>query len=116
MAMEKIVPACLSVGMTGAFFAELWLQKRAEIGHPLGVADPQPAVDPAGPPGSPSLEPAELLVEIGCEELPPADIQAATQQLRSFTHQMLTSFSTQKPAVHFEREHCWKSIQDLLSL
>lgn len=69
-------------------YAELWLQKRAEIGHPLGVAAPQPAVDPGKLSGPPSLEPAELLVEIGCEELPPADIQAARQQLRSVDCQL----------------------------
>lgn len=63
--------------------AELWLQKRAEIEHPLGAAKPLPPAEPGQIAGSPSLEPADLLVEIGCEELPPADIQAATQQLRS---------------------------------
>ena len=67
------------------------------MGHPLGVAPPQPAAEPGKVAGTASLEAAELLVEIGCEELPPADIQAASQQLRSVTPQMLTACSNQEP-------------------
>ena len=62
--------------------AELWLLKRAETGHPLGVAQLLPLASAGGPELSQSSAAADLLVEIGCEELPPADVQAACQQLR----------------------------------
>ncbi len=62
----------------------MWLEKRAELGHPLGAATPKQPKLPgsAEPSGSSDAGPADLLVEIGCEELPPVDIQSATSQLR----------------------------------
>ena len=66
-----------------ALLAELWLKKRTELGHPLGVAVPQQLVGPGKPAATMNMDSAELLIEIGCEELPPADIRVATQQLRS---------------------------------
>lgn len=62
--------------------AELWLQKRADLEHPLGIAQPKEKAVAGSVELPLFLEPADLLVEIGCEELPPADIQSATQQLR----------------------------------
>lgn len=56
--------------------------------HPLGVIQPVPAQAPGQPKTSGTLEGvADLLVEVGCEELPPADIQAACEQLRYITFQ-----------------------------
>ena len=63
--------------------AELWLERREELGFPLGQA-----AAPAAPPrrrggGAGAAADAarrDLVVEIGCEELPPAD---ATRQRRS---------------------------------
>lgn len=65
--------------------ARLWAARREELGHPLGVAGPLPeAAGPAGPPalaGSGS-RPRTLVVEIGTEEMPPAEARAAREQVR----------------------------------
>jgi glycyl-tRNA synthetase len=62
--------------------AELWVERRKELGFPLGVhhdnAPPTPQPDGAFP-----TEAAPLLLEIGTEELPPADVEAAIEQLRT---------------------------------
>ena len=67
--------------------AELWLERREELGFPLGQAPPLAA--PAPPPlpaAVRSIEAgaaaADLVVEVGCEELPPDDAEAAVAQLR----------------------------------
>jgi glycyl-tRNA synthetase len=59
----------------------LWQERRAELGHPLGVHQPPP---PATlPPALPSVtEPATLLFEIGTEELPAAEVTAAAARVR----------------------------------
>ncbi|MDT5033591.1 MAG: glycyl-tRNA synthetase [Actinoplanes sp.] len=87
--------------------ATLWVAKRAELGHPLGlatspppavpvatppppavpVATPLPGVPVATPPGVPVAtaggdRPRTLAVEIGTEEMPPAEARAALEQLR----------------------------------
>ena len=64
--------------------AELWLERREELGFPLGLAD-APAVPPPprlGVEAAADAAAADLVVEIGCEELPPADARAAEAQLR----------------------------------
>jgi len=68
--------------------AELWLERREELGFPLGqapaLAEPPPPPPPLAPPqGGADAATADLIMEIGCEELPPADANAAVAQLRS---------------------------------
>lgn len=67
--------------------AELWLERREELGFPLGQAPPLavPALPP--PPAAVRSDEAgaaaaDLVVEVGCEELPPGDAEAAVAQLR----------------------------------
>lgn len=67
--------------------AELWLERREELGFPLGQAPPLAA--PAPPPPLAAVRSdeagaaaADLVVEVGCEELPPDDAEAAVAQLR----------------------------------
>ncbi|MDQ1418190.1 MAG: glycyl-tRNA synthetase [Acidimicrobiaceae bacterium] len=64
--------------------AELWVQRREELGFPLGVyavaARPEPGRAAAG--AFPAA-PAPLLFEIGTEELPPADVESAIVQLQA---------------------------------
>ncbi|GDY33822.1 glycine--tRNA ligase [Gandjariella thermophila] len=61
--------------------AELWRERRAELGHPLGVVEPPPAaVLPATLPEV--AAPATLLFEIGTEELPPAEVTRTAQAVR----------------------------------
>uniref|UniRef100_A0A1D1ZWJ6 glycine--tRNA ligase n=1 Tax=Auxenochlorella protothecoides TaxID=3075 RepID=A0A1D1ZWJ6_AUXPR len=73
---------------------ELWSERREEQGHPLGNAlldcKASTVVDLGQPPAhSPPTGPAPFLLEIGCEELPPADLQHALTQLRQGIPQLL---------------------------
>ena len=63
--------------------AGLWNERREELGWPMGTIPvlPEPEVPYATTQG-PSA-PADFVLEIGCEELPPEDVDAAVQQLRS---------------------------------
>jgi glycyl-tRNA synthetase len=65
--------------------AQLWVERREELGYPLGVhtdpPPPQAAADGNGG-GFPAQE-APLLFEIGTEELPAGDVDLAIEQLGS---------------------------------
>jgi glycyl-tRNA synthetase len=60
--------------------ARLWVAKRAELGHPLGVSSSPPEAVAATSAGGD--RPQTLAFEIGTEELPPAEARAALAQLR----------------------------------
>ncbi|HTT50447.1 MAG TPA: glycine--tRNA ligase [Streptosporangiaceae bacterium] len=62
--------------------ARLWAERRAELGHPLGVAAPPP---PAAAPAAfgEVREARTALLEIGTEELPAAEVTRAAQALRT---------------------------------
>ncbi len=62
--------------------AELWMKKREEVGHPLGQVGALAPPEVAAPQGPLATGPADLVIEIGCEELPPAEATAAVAQLR----------------------------------
>ncbi|WP_326555804.1 glycine--tRNA ligase [Micromonospora sp. NBC_01813] len=63
--------------------AQLWVRRREELGHPLGVVSPSPA----GQADRSAAQPAEsgparqLVFEIGTEEMPPAEVRSGRQQL-----------------------------------
>ncbi|CAG9461184.1 unnamed protein product [Pedinophyceae sp. YPF-701] len=61
--------------------SRLWLERREEIGHPLGIAE-----IPGDPEVAPSTEAlpaaATFVLEIGTEELPPDEVDNAAAQLR----------------------------------
>jgi glycyl-tRNA synthetase len=61
--------------------ARLWVARRDELGHPLGVVDPMP---PAGAfeGAAAGEQPRMLVLEIGTEELPPSEARAARAQLQ----------------------------------
>jgi glycyl-tRNA synthetase len=73
--------------------AELWVERRAELGHPLGLATtgapaaPGAAPDPvlaARPESYPSLDaPAPLAFEIGAEEMPPDEVTRSAAAVRA---------------------------------
>ncbi|PRY25659.1 glycine--tRNA ligase [Pseudosporangium ferrugineum] len=95
--------------------ARLWVARREELGHPLGVAEPLPElaapvaaapvaaapvaaapvaaagpvsagpVSAAGPGGSPRT----LVLEIGTEEMPPSEARAAREQVRRALTELL---------------------------
>jgi len=63
--------------------AGLWMARREELGHPLGVITP-PSPPPTELPiaaGNASAA-APFVLEVGTEELPPEDLIAALEQLR----------------------------------
>lgn len=62
--------------------AGLWLDRREELEHPLGLAAAAPPAPQLPPMPPPLQEAADFVLEIGCEELPPADVSAALEQLR----------------------------------
>src|SRR5690606_12168903 len=54
--------------------AALWVERRAELGHPLGDAAVRPAAEPA-PAALPALDaPGTFALEIGVAELPPPEV------------------------------------------
>ncbi|MBW0011518.1 MAG: glycine--tRNA ligase, partial [Pseudonocardiales bacterium] len=62
--------------------ARLWIDRRAELGHPLGTTPPTEAARPAPQGTTPATEgPRRLVFEIGTEEMPPAEARAARDQL-----------------------------------
>lgn len=60
----------------------LWLDRREELEHPLGLVAPLPPPPPPPQQQSPLHDAADFVLEIGCEELPPNDVTAALEQLR----------------------------------
>ena len=62
----------------------LWAERREEQGFPLGTVPPPtaPAL-PAILPEALPIEPSTFVLELGSEELPPDDVEAALEQLRS---------------------------------
>jgi glycyl-tRNA synthetase len=64
--------------------AGLWMERRAELGHPLGDATtPSPADHPGRPPGPAIADAEPLAFEIGVEELPPAEVARAAEAVRA---------------------------------
>jgi glycyl-tRNA synthetase len=61
--------------------AELWAERRAELGHPLGVTPAPPSA--AVPAPLPRVDrPDTLLFEIGTEELPPGEVTRTAHAVR----------------------------------
>ncbi|MEU4423491.1 glycine--tRNA ligase [Actinoplanes sp. NPDC024001] len=60
--------------------AKLWVARRAELDHPLGTVEPLAAARPASAAQTASGE-RTLVFEIGTEELPPAELRSARQQM-----------------------------------
>jgi glycyl-tRNA synthetase len=61
--------------------ATLWLERREELGYPLGLTE-TPAEPAVATVTSAAGGPRTFLLEVGCEELPAADLDAALAQLR----------------------------------
>ncbi|MCK9920327.1 glycine--tRNA ligase [Frankia sp. AgPm24] len=62
--------------------AALWRERREELGHPLGIAEPPaPAVAATG--GAPVVAPSTLLFEIGAEELPAVEVTRTIAAVRA---------------------------------
>ncbi|MGH3802018.1 MAG: glycine--tRNA ligase subunit alpha, partial [Pseudonocardiaceae bacterium] len=61
--------------------AQLWVQRRAELGYPLGVAEP-PAVATLPAELPPVSDPSTALFEIGTEELPAGEVPRVAEAVR----------------------------------
>lgn len=61
--------------------AELWVERRAELGHPLGIVEPRPAPPLPATADAPPTEAASLALELGYEELPPDQVDDYAAQL-----------------------------------
>jgi glycyl-tRNA synthetase len=71
--------------------AELWLERRAELGHPLGLATSAAPV-PVRPGRYPELAaPAPLAFEIGVEEMPPAEVARGAESVRAMLTERLAA-------------------------
>ncbi|GAA2589917.1 glycine--tRNA ligase [Winogradskya consettensis] len=57
--------------------AKLWVARRDEQGHPLGLAEPLPEAIAAAPAADGEDQPRTLVFEIGTEELPPSEARSA---------------------------------------
>ncbi len=68
--------------------SEAYLAERERLGLPLGRTAPPAMPEPAPMPATPSA-PTPFLLEIGTEELPAADVEAALAQLRDLTPKLL---------------------------
>lgn len=63
--------------------AGLYMERREELGHPLGVVPPAAgAPPPVSDASSPPTCDVDFVLEVGCEELPPQDVRTAMEQLR----------------------------------
>lgn len=68
----------------------LYMERRQELEHPLGVVPPAPQAPPlTADAGAPPAGPADFVLEVGCEELPPQDIRTAMDQLRARVPELL---------------------------
>jgi glycyl-tRNA synthetase len=65
--------------------ARLWMERRDELGHPLGLVEALPPSRPVALPAERS-QPRTLAFEIGTEELPPSEARAA----RDYVHKAIT--------------------------
>ncbi|MEV4617179.1 glycine--tRNA ligase [Asanoa sp. NPDC049573] len=61
--------------------SQLWMARREQLGHPLGVTPPTPAATAAAE-AEASTGTRQLVFEIGTEEMPPAEARAAREQVR----------------------------------
>ncbi|GFH25586.1 uncharacterized protein HaLaN_23572, partial [Haematococcus lacustris] len=88
----------------------LWLSRREELGHPLGLVAPPapPNPTPAPPSGTSRAEVSSeaaqhsFVLEIGTEELPPEEVQSCVQQLRQRVGPLLQQLRLQHGTIRCE--------------
>ncbi|KAL2609569.1 hypothetical protein R1flu_028142 [Riccia fluitans] len=73
--------------------AQLWVETRERLGHPLGVWEESPPLSlPASDQTAPQVDtPHAFVLEIGSEELPPQDVVSAISQLKVAIPEFLKS-------------------------
>jgi glycyl-tRNA synthetase len=89
--------------------AQLWMARREELNHPLGVSPALPAATPTSITTAGGTEPRTLVFEIGTEELPPSVArdartfvaEALTERLAAtrLTHGAITTYATPRRLV-----------------
>jgi glycyl-tRNA synthetase len=81
----------------------LWAERREELGHPLGVVPA--ALSPTVPSVDGSSTPTasrDFVLEIGSEELPPADVEAGIAQLRERVPALLAKLRLEHAGISVE--------------
>ncbi|WP_419996669.1 glycine--tRNA ligase [Streptomyces boninensis] len=69
--------------------AQLWAERRAELGHPLGVAEPPATPTPPREATDEVDGPQTLIFEIGVEELPAAEVGRSAEAVRAALEALL---------------------------
>ncbi|PNW77355.1 hypothetical protein CHLRE_10g433000v5 [Chlamydomonas reinhardtii] len=80
----------------------LWVSRREELEHPLGLIPPPAVPSPQRPAPPASAEPRTFVLEVGGEELPPDDVVSAVHQLRERVPALLAKLRLSHGAVHVE--------------
>ncbi|KXZ51509.1 hypothetical protein GPECTOR_12g472 [Gonium pectorale] len=80
----------------------LWVDRREELGHPLGLIPPPAKPTPGRPAVPSSAEPRAFVLEVGTEELPPDDVEAAVAQLRDRVPALLSKLRLTHGSVRVE--------------
>ncbi len=70
--------------------SELWIERRAELDHPLGRVEPPPAPEVEPLRTEPPSAPSTFLLELGFEELPPDQVESYRAQLELGLAEMLS--------------------------
>jgi glycyl-tRNA synthetase len=71
--------------------AQLWIERRVELGHPLGLSSPRHAPQVVPDAEVPPSEPATFLLELGFEELPYDQVDSYAEQLNTLLTASLSS-------------------------
>jgi len=79
--------------------AGLWLDRREELGYPLGVVPDYQVPQPLSG-GSPPEGPATFVFEIGTEELPAADVSSAQEQVATAVPLLLAAARLDHGDIH----------------
>ncbi len=90
--------------------AQLWAERRTELGHPLGIAElPAPAPEPTEFPATTGTR--QLTFEIGTEEMPPSEVTKTAEAVRAalteklaatrLGHGDITAYATPRRVVAF---------------
>ena len=69
--------------------AQLWVARREELGYPLGLSEAPPAKSLVENTGAIPTAPADCVIELGTEELPPQDVTSTSRQFHEAVDALL---------------------------
>lgn len=80
----------------------LWVERREELGHPLGLVAPTAPPAASRPAAGDATAARDFVLEVGTEELPPDDVQAGISQLRDRVPALLSKLRLSHGSVRVE--------------